>query len=329
MAEKDLLRPCLGDTLKWPPNRHRAMPKSNGGFRPDTETIENVPRRPLRRSNKQLVTCDRLGAKMETHAGASLPRGVSSSARDSSSNAGVGIEYIDSNARKSKGITLERTRFAALLLLFVLASLPAFADTFVINFDVTQGPAATGSFSFDGTSFSKFRVFWDDGAAFDLTTVANSFGASSCFGDSSSGAAAAFEILAKTVPCTGPTYTWYGNVPGETFAPGDFFFDWTAPCNVQPIGCTPIVPGGTFTGGSLGPEDLLTPPLAGSPLVTASAQGTWNLTDTSTSVPEPSGPLPIVLVIACIAALKWKSRKHLWRTPSHRTQNGTAGAALN
>jgi hypothetical protein len=215
------------------------------------------------------------------------------------------------NPCKSKGITLDRIRFAALLLLVVLASLPAFADIFVINFDVTQGgPAPTGSFSFDGTSFSNFHVFWDDGALFDFTTVANSFGASSCFGDSSSGAAAAFEILAQTVPCTGATYAWHGLVHGATFAPGDFFFDWTAPCNLQPVGCTPVLPGGTFTGDSLGPESFLTPPVAGSPLVTASARGTWNLTDTSTSVPEPSSLPPIVSVIACIAALKWKSRKY-------------------
>jgi hypothetical protein len=213
---------------------------------------------------------------------------------------------------------LDRIRFAALLLPVVLASLPTFADTFVINFDVTQGaPAPTGSFSFDGTSFSNFHVFWDDGALFDFTTVANSFGASPCFGDGSSGAAAAFEILAQTVPCTGASYTWDSQVPGLTFAPGDFFFVWTAPCNLQPLGCTPELPGGSFTGDSLGPEFFLTPPIAGSPLVTASAQGTWNLTDTS--VPEPISLLPIVSVIACLAALKWKSRKHLWRTPTHRT----------
>jgi hypothetical protein len=270
-----------------------------------------------------------LEPKWKSLAGTGLLRGVTLVSEGLYQSRWSSIEHIDSNPCKSKGITLNRIRCASLLLLVVLASLPAFADTFVINFDVTQGgPAPAGSFSFDGTSFSNFHVFWDDGASFDFTTVANSFGGSPCFGDGSSGAAAAFEILAQTVPCTVATYAWHGQVPGATFAPGDFFFVWTAPCNLQPVACTPVVPGGTFTGDSLGPESLLTPPVAGSPLVTASAQGTWNLTDTSTSVPEPSSLLSIV--IACIAALKWKSRKHLYpvhfveftkRNPTHQCPN--------
>ena len=171
---------------------------------------------------------------------------------------------------------------AALLLSLLVArlSVPAYAHDYTIDFKVTGGDptAPTGSFAFDGASFSNFRVSWDN-ALFDFTAAANSPRNSVCFGDNASGASLVFEILTQTITCAGATYSWHAEVPGLSFVPGELFFDWTAPCALQ-IVCVPVLSGGDFTGNFFGPADTLTPanPFGAN---AASAQGDW-------TIPEPT-----------------------------------------
>ena len=173
------------------------------------------------------------------------------------------------------------------LVLMMCVSVPAFADSYTINFAVSTGaPTPLGSFDFDGMVFSKFYVNWDH-SRLDFTAAANGFsGLNGCFDHSATGPTAVFEVLSQSIPCAGATYLWFAQAPGTVIDLDDVLFNWTVPCGSQSL-CDPIVPNGDFFAGYLY-ESQVTPFTNVLSLDPATAQGGWTLTDSSTSIPEPS-----------------------------------------
>lgn len=115
-----------------------------------------------------------------------------------------------------------RYTFAVAALGCLLAGSYAQAGTiYEINFSLSNGTIAptSGTFTYDSTThiFSGFQVVWD-GLTFDLTSSANSPGASNigtfpaCFG-SDTGGAAGFDVLSAC----GATSSWNGfNSPSSS-----------------------------------------------------------------------------------------------------------------
>ena len=90
-------------------------------------------------------------------------------------------------------------------------SIPAYADNYTMQFTATDGIAPTsGSFTYDGTTFSNFLMEWD-GVQFDLTAAANSptVNTTPNCGPGASGPLASFDLLSLSVPgCPSLTFEW-------------------------------------------------------------------------------------------------------------------------
>jgi hypothetical protein len=166
---------------------------------------------------------------------------------------------------------------AAICLLALFATLPAFGSDVFYTIDSTSGtPGFTGSFEYDttGLDFVSFTVAWD-GLTYDLTSSANSpsiGGAPTCAGGLT-GAAASFFFL------TNCTSTWEaGGEPSEIeFMSSDSQF--------VGITLTANAPGGVASPGGAG--------VGGFPTFQVS------------QVPEPSA------MVLTVIGLGWVMRKQL------------------
>ncbi|MGA8220153.1 MAG: PEP-CTERM sorting domain-containing protein [Candidatus Acidiferrales bacterium] len=89
---------------------------------------------------------------------------------------------------------MRKTSWVLALLWVAAFAQPAFADTYTITLYDSSNPTrvdGTGTFTYNGTSFTSFTVTWD-GTTFDLESVAN---AGNNFGCAHGGAAATFTFL--------------------------------------------------------------------------------------------------------------------------------------
>lgn len=177
-----------------------------------------------------------------------------------------------------------RKSFGVSLFLIAAFGTTALADPieYTINFTPAPGDVAPteGSFTYNaGASdpFSDFTVTWD-GIAFDLTEYANNPVVSgspntlpSCL-TGYSGASASFQLLSGAC-----------DSPGAGFAT-----DWTA----NSLGVFEFVTGSATDELTVG-GNFSVPPMP-----SLAATGQWTITPETSSVPEPSAIIPVMLLFA-------------------------------
>jgi hypothetical protein len=167
-----------------------------------------------------------------------------------------------------------------LALLIAAAFSPhAIADTYTINFNGDPGNEPTGSFTYNGTSFTGFTVVFQ-GVTFDLEPSANNPANTGC---GVTGPAYTFEFMVQSPSCDATAYLW-----DVVLSPGASTF-FIAPVTTGPSSEIQAFGAASFDGGF--------------------GRGSWSVSDDShgTAAPEPIG-LPLVTSGAFALALLVRNR---------------------